>query len=122
MRQSVSWPELRDEFITVGRPVLMLEPFDEATAESEREAWSLPMLRRRFGGTPVMHSTIPYAAQFGLGDDENEVELQQRSSCRRKLSSRGARPAAGNLTSISNMSSWQCLTVVVLGTAQWLRR
>lgn len=122
VRQSVSWPELRDEFITVGRPVLMLEPFDEATAESEREAWSLPMLRRRFGGTPVMHSTIPYAAQFGLGDDENEVELQQRSSCRRKLSSRGARPAAGNLTSISNMSSWQCLTVVVLGTAQWLRR
>ena len=78
VRQRISWSELRDDFIAVGRPLLLLAPYDEVTASTERTAWSLETLLQKSGGTSVTQSSIPYASSvYGLPTAEKDVELRQ---------------------------------------------
>jgi alpha-beta hydrolase superfamily lysophospholipase len=58
--RSISWRELLEDFVAVGRPLLLLQPYDEPTVAAELEAWALPNLLRRHGNTTVTRSSIPY--------------------------------------------------------------
>ena len=76
VRQTIGWREFLADFISVGRPLLLLEPLAPEDAAEERQRWSMAELLERHGATTVRRASIPYAAQFGLPDDEREVELR----------------------------------------------